>query len=264
MSDGTPKVEAVDRALAVLVALGEAGPSGTSLTKLAESSGVNKSTAYRALSTLRGRGFATQNTESGNYALGPAAFLLAEKAMGPDNLAKALHPILVAISGEVDELVHLGVPMDDGMLYIDKVEQEHTIRVWSAIGQLIPMATSSLGRAVLAAQNTTDDHLSAYIGQLPEKEAGLARLIEAVHSARDLGYATEWGERQPGVACVGLALLQSTTVVGAISITTLAENMTPERADELARRARTIATSLLPERLSLMTPRRNPGDRAAR
>ncbi|RLP10026.1 IclR family transcriptional regulator [Propionibacterium australiense] len=252
----------MDRALAVLMALGEAGPSGTTLTKLAESSGVNKSTAYRALSTLRGRGFATQDLASGNYALGPAAFLLAEKAMGPDNLARALHPILVAISHEVDELVHLGVPMDGGMLYIDKVEQEHTIRVWSAVGQLIPMATSSLGRAVLAAQNTIDEHLSAYIGQLPEKDAGLDRLTEAVHAARELGYATEWGERQPGVACVGLALLRSKTVVGAISITTLAENMTPERAHELARTARAIAAPLLPEGLSLMAPRHGAGDRA--
>ncbi|WP_316670602.1 IclR family transcriptional regulator [uncultured Propionibacterium sp.] len=254
MTEGLPRVEAVDRALTVLIALGEAGPSGSTLTAIAESAGANKSTTYRALSTLRLRGFANQDAESGLYSLGPAAFLLARKAMGPDNLLRALHPVIVAISNEVDELVHLGVPMDSGMLYIDKVEREHAIRVWSTVGELIPMATSSLGRAVLAAQRTPDEHLNVYAGQLPGEGADLGRLIEAVHTARRLGYAAEWGERQPGVACVGLAVMRAELTVGAISITTLAQNMTPGRAHELASAARRVGAPLLPDGFSFMEP----------
>jgi len=258
VTDDPPRVEAVDRALTLLLALGEAGPTGTTLTHLSETTGVNKATAYRALATLRRRGFATQNGDSGAYALGPAAFLLAERAMGPDNLVKALHPVLVTISREVDELVHLGVPMDGGMLYIDKVECKHAIRVWSTIGQLIPMATSSLGRAVLAAQNTPDEHLTAYTGQLPGEDDDPDRLIRTVHEARRLGYATEWGERQPGVACVGLALMRTEFTVGAISITTLAQRMSPDRARELADAARRVGTPLLPDGFSFMAPHRSP------
>lgn len=256
MISDPPRIEAIDRALQVIMALADAGPDGAALAQLAEKTEVNKSTAYRALSTLRHRGFAVQLPGTGNYALGPEALSLASRLDSPANLKTSLHPALVALSREVDELVHLGVLIEDDVLYLDKVEPVHPIRVWSTVNQRVPVATSSLGRAFLAARGVPDDRLGAYLaGQAPQHAVSLERLTEAVHDARRLGYAVEFGENMPGVGCVGLAICRSGQPVAALSITALLERMPPARQAEFAAITRSVVTPLLPTGLSLVPPR---------
>ncbi|MGC3995274.1 MAG: IclR family transcriptional regulator [Propionicimonas sp.] len=248
-----PVVEAVDRALQLLEALADAGPDGASLAQLAEGVGQNKSTAYRALSTLRVRGFAAQDEATGFYRLGPAGFALGDRVYAPQNLAQALHPALVALSGAADELVHLGVLEGDQVLYVDKVEPQRAIRVWSAVGQRVPVASSSLGRALLAARDVPDQALGGYLRALPpDRHVTPERLREAVTDARRRGYSTELGENEPDVACLGTAILRDSAPVAALSITALASRMTDARQAELARLIVREVRPLLPEGLSLL------------
>lgn len=248
-----PRVEAVDRALQLLVALADAGPDGASLADLAETAQLNKSTAYRALSTLRLRGFAVQDGDNGFYRLGPAAFELGDRAYAPQNLAQALHPALVALSRAADELVHLGVMVDDSVLYVDKVEPERAIRVWSAVGQRVPVASTSMGRALLAARNVPDQQLSGYLRNLPAtRQVTPERLLESVRLARGCGYAVELGENEPDVACIGTAIMRGPSPVAAVSITALAVRMTDQRQRELAGMIVREVGPLLPQGLSLM------------
>lgn len=247
-----PLVEAVDRALALLEALADAGPAGSALAELAEQAEVNKSTAYRALSTLRARGFADQDDATGFYRLGPAAYALGDRSHSPRNLAQALHPALVALSHAADELVHLGVLSGDRVLYVDKVEPERAIRVWSAVGQLVPVASTSMGRALLAARDVPDELLDGYLRNLPPSRAvSPQRLRESVHLARGRGYAVELGENEPGVACVSTAIMRGTLAVAALSVTALETRMTDARQRELAGLIRREVGPLLPDGLSL-------------
>jgi DNA-binding IclR family transcriptional regulator len=248
-----PRVEAVDRALQLLVALADAGPDGATLAALAESAEVNKSTAYRALSTLRLRGFAAQDDANGTYRLGPATFELGDRAYAPHNLALALHPALTALSRAADELVHLGVLVGDHVLYVDKVEPERAIRVWSAIGQRVPVASTSMGRAILAARGVPDQLLRGYVKNLPaDRTMTPERLLESVAAARRCGYAVEHGENEPDVACIGTAILRGGSAVAAVSITALAVRMTPQRQQELAGLMVSEVGPLLPQGLSLV------------
>lgn len=249
----TPRVEAIDRALALLIALADAGPLGSSLSELSGQTGVNKSTAYRALSTLRGRGFATQSGDGATYRLGPAAMSLGAAFVTPENLAESLHPVLVAVSRASEELVHLGVWADDHVLYIDKVEPARAIRVWSSVGQRVPIATSALGRAMLAARNVDEEQQKLYLQPAgTERKVTAERLRAAVRQARRRGYSTELEENEPGIACLGTAIMRGDHVVAAISITAPSERMTFGRQIELAELLRDVVPPLLPDGLSLM------------
>lgn len=248
-----PVIEAVDRALALLDALAGAGPAGASLAELAQQAEVNKSTAYRALSTLRLRGFADQDDSSGFYRLGPAAYELGERSYSPQNLAQALHPALVALSRAAQELVHLGVPTGDHVLYVDKVEPERSIRVTSAVGQPVPVASTAMGRALLAARNVPDELLGSYLKDLPPSgPVSLERLRTSVHQARGRGYAVELGENEPDVACIGTAIMRGTLAVAALSVTALAARMTDARQQELVGLVVREVAPLLPQGLSLL------------
>lgn len=252
-----PRVEALDRALVLLEALADSGPEGASLGDLAGATKLNKSTAYRALATMRLRGFAGQDGETGNYRLGPAGYSLGDRSDAPRNLARALHPALVALSRAADELVHLGVLADDYVMYLDKVEPARAIRVWSTVGQRVPVASTSMGRALLAARGVPDNQLSSYLSNLsPDSEVTEQRLRTAVRRARDRGYAVELGENERDVACIGTAVMRGTSAVAAISITALAVRMTEPRQHQLARLISSEVGPLLPQGLTI-PPLRN-------
>lgn len=256
-----PRIEAVDRAVRLLVALAEAGAAGAGLSDLADKVAVNKSTAYRALATLRAHSFAMQSDSTGRYRLGPSAIALGDVFWGADNLRVAVRPALIALSREVGELVHLGVMVDDQVLYLDKVEPERAIRVWSSVGQRVPAATTSLGRALLAAGDVPDEQLRAYLRAVPpDREVGWEHLRDVVHEARSRGYATEVEENEPGVACIGMAILRGDRAVGALSITSLAERMAPHRQVALAEAIGTVVGPLLPEGLVLAGPAGAPAE----
>lgn len=248
-----PRVEAVDRALQLLVALADAAPDGAPLAQLAEGIQLNKSTAYRALSTLRLRGFAVQDHVNGFYRLGPTAFELGDRAYAPQNLARALHPSLVALSRAAEELVHLGVLDGDSVLYLDKVEPERAIRVWSVVGQRVPVASTSMGRALLAAREVPAQLQGGYLKRLPaNRHVTPKRLEESVQFARERGYAVELGENEPDVACLGTAIMRGPAPVAAVSITALTTRMEPQRQEVLARMIVREVGPLLPEGLSLV------------
>lgn len=220
----------VDKALLTLDALGRAGAEGATLGELAAAVGAHKSTLHRTLSALRHRGYAEQ-TDDGSYRLGPALLALSSSFLAEENLPALLRPALEALRDEVDELVHLGVLAGHEVVYLDKVEPQRAVRVWSAVGRRRPAGTTALGRALLAA----DGH------ELPD-DPDTAR---AVAAARRTGVATETEEAEPGIACAAVAVLRAGRPVAAVSVTAPVERMTgPSRDARLA-----ALTEVLPRHL---------------
>lgn len=244
---GASPVEAVDRALRVLEALAAAGPRGAALADLASALALNKTTIHRTLAALRHRGFAVQDP-SGRYALGASATRLAEDYFDEENLPALLHPALVALSRAVDELAHLGVLSGREVVYLDKVEPERAVRVWSAIGRRSPAVTTALGRAILAFRGTDRAALPGYLAGVDVDEEHVWQVLE---HARRRGYSTEDQENEAGISCVAVPLLRSGTAVAAVSVTAPAERMTPAHVRALHAQMRAVLPPLLPEGITL-------------
>ncbi len=255
MTTGTSPIEAVDRALVILGALARAGARGASLAELSGELGLNKSTVHRSLAALRYREFVTQDAD-GSYLLGPAAIGLHERYFEDEQLPLLLHPALVSLSVEVDELVHLGVLNGAHVLYLDKVEPQRSVRVWSAIGRRRPAASTALGRALLAARGTTRDVLGPYV-QAAQADDGLPapvtadRLWGALEDARERGYAVEREENETGISCLAVPLVRGKVPVAALSITAPAERMTEERMNRLHEEVHRVLPPLLPSGMDL-------------
>ncbi|GAB2453783.1 IclR family transcriptional regulator [Xylanimonas ulmi] len=232
MADPSP-IGAVDKALLALDALARAGADGAPLADLAADVGVHKTTLHRTLAALRHRGYAEQ-TPGGAYRLGAAALTLASTFLREENLPGLLRPALTALSEQVDELVHLGALAGREIVYLDKVEPQRAVRVWSAVGRHRPAATTALGRAWLAAAQAAGDALDdAALARLAGDDADPAALRDALAQASARGYAEENQENEPGIACVAVAVLRAGRPIAAVSITAPAE-----RLSGAARRAR--------------------------
>jgi IclR family transcriptional regulator, acetate operon repressor len=248
---GAP-VESVDRALLVLQAVSAAGATGTGVSDLATALGLHKTTVHRALAALAYRGFVVQDAGSGRYRLGPSTTELAGARSDHDRLPVLLHPALVELCRETEELVHLGLLTGTSVVYIDKVEPERPIRVWSAIGRRSPAATTGLGRALLAHRGTGRAAVAAYLpaghdgGEQAEND--LWRVLE---QTRERGYARDVEENERGVSCVAVPLLRDGVAAAAVSVTAPAERMTEERVAALLQTISAVLPPLLPEDLSL-------------
>jgi len=246
----TTPVESVDRALLMLQALADAGAGGLGLAELAASLGLNKSTVHRTLAGLRFRAFATQDPVTGRYLLGPAATRLGDAFFSEENLPVLLHPALVALCAATDELVHLGVLSGSQVVYLDKVEPERPVRVWSAIGRRSPAVTTALGRALLAFRGTDRTLLAGYVRE-SDRPVDADVVWTALEDARRRGYATEREENEAGISCVAVPLLRAGSPIAAVSVTAPVERMTAGRVADLYARITAELPPLLPPGLEL-------------
>jgi DNA-binding IclR family transcriptional regulator len=250
-ADAASPLGSVDKALLTLDTLARAGARGASLAVLASEVGANKSTLHRTLAALRHRGYAEQ-AHDGTYRLGPAVLALGSAFLAEENLPALLRPALEALCAEVDELVHLGVLAGREVVYLDKVEPQRAVRVWSAVGRRRPAATTALGRALLAAgplrdAASDDAALAAYAGS----DTSTARLGEVLTEAHRTGVAAETEENEAGIACVAVALLRAGRPVAAVSITAPAERLTGEARARRVAALRDVLPAHLPAGLTI-------------
>lgn len=253
--DASP-LGSVDKALLALEALAGFGAAGAPLAVLATAVGVSKPTLHRTLAALRHRGYAEQ-TPDGAYRLGPAALALGSTYLAEENLPALLHPALTALSERTDELVHLGVLAGREVVYLDKVEPQRAVRVWSAVGRRRPAATTALGRALLSVQELDDAALARLAGTAtgpgsgPVSGTSPEHLRDTLISARVNGFAAETEENEPGIACIAVPLLRAGRAVAAVSITAPVERLRGAARAERVDALRNALPDLLPAGLSL-------------
>ncbi|WP_435298625.1 IclR family transcriptional regulator [Timonella sp. A28] len=250
---GAPPIESVDRALRILMELSHAGPRGIALVDVAAKTQMNKATVHRSLAALKYRAFATQDPQTGRYSLGGAAAQLGVQFYGRDNLEALLHPALTSLSARVGELVHLGVLDGTHIVYLDKVEPERAVRVFSQVGARVPARNTALGRAILMSLGLERTQLEPFMSEETGRDHAqhADRLIAELEEARMRGFAREIEENEPGISCVALPILRGETAVGAVSVTAPAQRMTQERMIEIAADIRSVLTAALPSPFSV-------------
>ncbi|MFD2026843.1 IclR family transcriptional regulator [Promicromonospora aerolata] len=245
--DASP-LGSVDKALLALDTLAGFGAAGAPLAVLAQTVGVSKPTLHRTLSALRHRGYAEQTPE-GAYRLGPAAVALGSTYLAEENLPALLHPALTALSEKTDELVHLGVLAGREVVYLDKVEPQRAVRVWSAVGRRRAAATTALGRALLSVQDLDEAALVRFAGT----DTSTQQLRGALDGARTSGIADETEENEAGIACIAVPLLRAGRAVAAVSITAPVERLTGDARAERVAALRDVLPALLPAGLAVPT-----------
>lgn len=237
------RLAGVDRALSVMESLAQSGYEGMALGELASELELDKAAVHRILATLKSRGFASQVEDTGVYCVGPALLRMTDDYFSHDTLRNVLHKVALLVSAEANELCHVGVPDGNHVRYVDKIEPELAIRVYSHVGIRNPMWTTALGRALLAVDMASTSDLASRL-QLPDDEA--THVAHVVAEARRRGYATETEENETGISCVAVAVERGGVGQAALSLTVPSERMGPQRMDHLGLRLRAVLEEQLP------------------
>ncbi|HJR98520.1 MAG TPA: IclR family transcriptional regulator [Actinomycetota bacterium] len=252
MSERSPRtVESVDRALRLLQELAEHG-SGVTLSDLASSTGLPKSSLHRTLGALRERGFAMQR-DDGQYLLGAESLRLAFEFHDRLDLRVLLRPALERLRGSVNETVHVGVLDGPSVVYVDKLEPSRPLSLTSTIGGRNPAHATAVGKALLAWTYPTENAVAGWIDRhgplvrrTPRTIVEPRGLVRELARIRTEGFAKDLEESEPGVRCIAAAVFYGgVSPIAAISISAPKERLPngtmPEVAALLVRETSSVA-----------------------
>jgi DNA-binding IclR family transcriptional regulator len=146
----TQKVEALVRGLAILRAFRRGdGPLGNA--ELAERTGLPKPTVSRLAYTLLEAGFLTYDARQRDYLLGPSLISSGCVALANLDVREIARPQLKNLARNASYNVGLGMRGRHEMIYVDAFEGDALISLRLFPGSRLPIATSAMGRAYLAA-----------------------------------------------------------------------------------------------------------------
>lgn len=213
LGEGTAdRVQSVERAFRLLETL--ARRQEMSLGQLAQSTHMNKSTAYRLLHTLKSLGYVAQDVEQGSYRVGLRMVEMGGLAVEAWPLHRAAEPIMEELARTLGEAVNLAVPDDGEMVYVATLDARNLLRMQLNVGRRSPMHCTAVGKAILA-------YDPKGLETLKVKHAELARCTEntivdwtsledELDRIRHNGYAVDDEEQEIGARCVAAPIQDAT------------------------------------------------------
>lgn len=238
-ADASP-VASIDRALRILTVIGGAS-RGLSLDELAVRLEVPKSSLHRILAALKYRRFVSQPEPGGPYFLGTELLATAFRFSDTLDLRALVHPYLARLSRELNETAHMAVLDGAEVVYQDKIESSHSIKLTSVIGGRNPAHATGVGKALLAWTYPADEALRDWAAgreplpaRTPSTITSVDQLAAELSAIRHRGYALDMEENEHGVRCAAVAIFLGRSVpAAAVSVTVLSTRATPERLAEL-------------------------------
>ena len=143
-------VSAVERGLRVLRAFSSAHEA-LSNRDLADRTALSKPTISRLTYTLSRLGYLSHDRESGRYRLGPGALALGYASLSNLDVRQVARPLMQALAEHARASVALCARDGLSMIYLEMRRSPHAVGLGLDIGDRVPLAVTSVGRAYLAA-----------------------------------------------------------------------------------------------------------------
>jgi IclR family acetate operon transcriptional repressor len=192
-------VAAVERATAVLDALGDGAELGTN--ELARRTGVHPSSVSRLLATLADAGLVEHVSATGRYRLGLKLLELGNAVLARLDLREVARPHLRALVEETGETATLSAPGEPDAITVDFVQSASSVQGVARLGRPSVAHATATGKVALAFGEIAlpPGRLQAFSVRTIVDRAELAREVQRV---RDRGWAQAAGEREDDLNAV--------------------------------------------------------------
>ena len=244
-------IQSVDRSIQLLNALA-LSRHPLSVAELAAACELNRSTAWRLLSTLEHHGLVERDGVSQRYAIGYALVRMAAGKTDHAILIRTARPALEKIAAATGETVNLSIVTAAGTaVCIDQVDAVPLVAVnW--LDRPLPWHCTSAGKLHLAF--LAPDELDAYLAQGPfealtgDTITDPARLREELALTRERGYSLNVNELEVGLHSVSAGVPLAGRPVAMISVSgpsfRLPESVLHRLGDELVETGLEVGSQL--------------------
>ncbi len=239
----------------MLRALADGHSEGSRLARVAEATGLGKSTVLRLLKALIEVGYVEFDDKSKVYRLGYELFLLGQSARR-FHIIELARPGLDRLAEDTGDTVFLSVREGSEAHCIDRRTGSFPIRSLTLnVGDRRPLGVGAGALALLAFQN--DQEIDRIIASGRADRQTFARFDDAslramIDQSRQRGHAWNDGLIVTAMNAVGVPVMDAEgRVAAALSIAAIHERMAPERRDlivDLLRKEAVLLGRLLDER----------------
>lgn len=197
--------------------------TGVGVTELARRLGLGKSTVHRLLRTLVAEGLVEQDLDRGLYRLGVAVHELGNAVIIRRQLHAAGTVVLEELRSRTRESVQISVLDGREVVYVDRLDSTHSLRVFRTFGYRNWAHATSTGKVLLA--GLPEHRLAGILDgwDLPSLTdrtiATVDALVAELERTRSRGFATNLEESELGVASVAAPIHDSSgAVIAALSL----------------------------------------------
>jgi len=220
---GKRVIKSVLRATKILDYIGN-NENEVRLTKISNDLEINMSTLHSIIATLEKAGYISQNSNNHKYSLGKKLFELGKVYEGKISFTDLARPFLEKLADKFDETVQLGVLSADKVLYIDKVESKHSLRMTCQMGSKDELHSSATGKLLLAylEEKEVDRLLKKKLEKYTENTiTERKKLKKELEKIEKQGFALDKEESEIGLNCAAAPVKDSSgKVIAAIGIST--------------------------------------------
>ena len=200
------------------------------LKDIADKLNIDKSTIHRFMKTLLKYNFVRINPSNKKYGLGLKFLNTATKIIDSIDIRNIAHPHLIELERYTNETIHLTTFDGKRVVYIDKIESNKPIIMYSRIGNVAPINCTAAGKAILAFQ--TSDVINSIIDRLdfiPLTKNTITdkdKFIKALEDIRKKGFAIDNSEHEENICCIAAPIRDySRRVRYAVSISAIETRM---------------------------------------
>ncbi len=195
-------IQSVSRAIEILKCFENHEELG--VTEISKIMDLHKSTAFGLIATLEVYRLLEKNQETGKYKLGMELFRLGTKVNS--NLRSLVIPYLERLVNLYGETVNLVVLDDTSVIYLEKVESSHSMRICTMVGGRLPLYCTAVGKSILSSIPRAE--ADSIIGRMDFKRftdntvCDKEKLLKHLDYAKEKGYAEESEEFEMGLSCL--------------------------------------------------------------
>jgi DNA-binding IclR family transcriptional regulator len=239
-------VASIERALAILEALA-ASRKGLTLSQLARSLDLARSSAYYILNTLEQCGYICRSSAGRRYTFTTKLFDLAGRSLNELGIREYAAPLLHAIMEKTGLTVHLAAISQNELVIIDKVSPPGTLQLATWVGKRLPLHCTGAGKSLLAylADEQVERHIKHGLTRYNDNTIATgARLRGELSRVRRNGFAVDDEEETIGLRCIGAPVFDANHVIAAISIAGTTAQINEENIDSLSSLVMTTAANI--------------------
>jgi DNA-binding IclR family transcriptional regulator len=191
------------------------------LTELAGRLGSPISSCHALVRTLQARGYVYILDDRKRVYPTKRLLKIAQQIAQNDPVLERIGPVLAMLQQDTGETIILGKRQGNTITYLDVVEGRQTIRYAADAGDIKPLHSSAIGKAMLGVLPAAE--LARFIKKLPLQAVtdntihDPAALLQDIETARTRGYYVTNGENVPEVMAISIARVIGEEPIGRLA-----------------------------------------------
>lgn len=221
------------------------------LQEIAEKTSIPKSTAYRLLSTLEREGIVYNkktSTHDSRYGLGLKLLELGNLVAERIELREVAKPFMEKLAQDINEVVHLVIKNQQQATYIERVNSNRALSLYTKIGRSVPLYIGSGPKMLLAFSG--DDEINKIINQSPlmtfnDKIIERETLLKELKQIRKTYYSISISEQDADTTGISFPIFNfENKVVAALAISGLSSRFCGRRLEIMIQKGKSTALSI--------------------